>query len=995
MFEKVKKHQRALMVGLIVLCMGSILAGGVFYLRTLKNSLRDNAIQNVINVTIQQRQSFDDFFASDQGRLHGYADYLTEHDHGSPEDFQQLLTLFRGIDAECLVMCLDEGWVCGSMHSDILHLGEKEISTYRNLPSSGVLDNYIGLFSGTPKFSYYETFTFNNGHKGLIQKAYERSKILETFNLSLYDGRGYGYILNQNGDILLRSVPSTSKRPYGNVFDALTDTHSPQKDIDTLTAALNNRETDSIIFNGDNGKFIYTYTPLESVDNWFMLSIVPVDAIGDEADEILRYSQTSLAILLVILLICTLFAILIWRTQKDIKDKEQEVEYQSQLFDIFASYLSLNTDDVYIMLDVASGQLEYISPNMERILGLSRQQIADGLHTFETTSPNGETLNLESLRKLKPGMKIEPAMSERVNHETGEHKWFLEHTYCTQVQGINKLVFYISDRTKERKTQDTLAEALRMAQAANNAKTSFLSNVSHDIRTPMNAITGFLALMRDEVGNPEKIMEYIQRIDAASQHLLGLINDVLDMNKIESGSTTLNISEMSMAEIVEEINTIIRPQAKAKNQSFDIFVSHMKYENLMGDKMRINQILINLLSNAVKYTPNDGAIQLRVEELSQVVNNYSRVRFTVTDNGLGMSEDYQKVIFEPFTREDTKITHEIQGTGLGMPITKSLVELMGGTIRVDSLPGEGSTFTVELELRIQETEDDDSEFWREHKVSKMIVADDDEEICRSIARIMSRAGVVTDYATDGETAVRTMREHREAGHAYDLILLDWKMPTLDGLETARLIRKNYSDKIPILLLTAYDWSDIEAEAVEIGIDHFMPKPFFMSTFKEAVRRVMGDRRKNETDSPSDAVRNKHILVVDDVEINRLILVDILSNLGANCDVAGNGKEAVEIFEQSQPGDYDLILMDVQMPVMDGCAATRAIRSSGHPSAQTVPIIAITANAFVDDVRDSIDSGMDAHVAKPIQIDKLKSTIQKVLDNRRDNRKENPACFKSS
>ncbi len=988
MFETVKKYHREIMVGLIVICMGSILVGVVRYLITLKNSLRDNAVQNVIDATTQQQQTFDDFFASDQERLHGYAEYLAEYDHGSPEDFQQLLTLFRGIDAECLVMCLDEGWVCGSMHSDILHLGEKELSTYRDLPSSGVLDNYIGLFSGTPKFSYYETFTFNNGHKGLIQKVYERSKILETFNLSLYDGRGYGYILDQKGDILLRSVPSTSKRPYVNVFDALNDTHSPQEDIDALNTALNTQETGSIIFDGDNGRFIYTYIPLESVDNWFMLSIVPEEAISDEADEILRYTQTSLGILLVILLICTLFAILIWCTQKDIKSKEQEVEYQSQLFDIFATYLSSNTDDVYMMMDMASGQLEYTSPNMERILGLSGQEIMDGLHTFEMVSSTGETMNLESLRKLRPGTRIEPVMTERVNHETGEHKWFLEHTYCTQVQGIDKLVFYISDRTRERKTQDSLAEALRMAQAANDAKSSFLSNVSHDIRTPMNAITGFLALMRDEVNNPGKIMEYIQRIDSASQHLLGLINDVLDMNKIESGSTTLTISEMSMAEVVEEINTIIRPQAKAKNQSFDIFVSHLKYENLMGDKMRINQILINLLSNAVKYTPKDGAIQLRVEELSQVVDNYSRVRFTVSDNGLGMSEDFQKIIFEPFSREDTKVTHEIQGTGLGMPITKSLVELMGGTIRVESLPGEGSTFTVELELRIQETEDDDSEFWSEHKVAKMIVADDDEETCRSIVRVMSQAGVVTDYATDGETSVRMMREHREAGHPYDLILLDWKMPTLDGLETARLIRKNYSDKIPILLLTAYDWSDIEAEAVEIGIDHFMPKPFFMSTFKEAIRRVMGDRRKNDTDSPSDVVQNKHILVVDDVEINRLILVDILSNLGASCDVAGNGREAVEIFEKSQPGDYDLILMDVQMPVMDGCAATRAIRSSSHLSAQTVPIIAITANAFVDDVRDSIDSGMDAHIAKPIQIDKLKSTIQKVLDNRRDDGKEN-------
>ncbi len=540
---------------------------------------------------------------------------------------------------------------------------------------------------------------------------------------------------------------------------------------------------------------------------------------------------------------------------------------------------------------------------------------------------------------------------------------------------------------KEQEQKAILKDALRMAQAASEAKTSFLSSVSHDIRTPMNAIIGFLALMKDEVDHPDAVRKYVQRIDAASQHLLGLINDVLDMNKIESGSTTLNLAEMDLAEVIEEINTIIRPQAKAKNQTFDIFVSHLNFEHLLGDKVRINQILINLLSNSVKYTPENGTVAMRVEELPQVVDNYSRIRFTVSDNGLGMSEDFLKVIFDPFTREDTKVSHEIQGTGLGMAITKNLVDLMGGAIHVESRLGEGSTFTVELELRIQEKEDD-PEFWREYKISRMIVADDDEEACHSIVKAMSRVGVATDYATDGEAAVRMMREHREAGEPYDLILLDWKMPTLNGLETARLIRKNYSDKIPILLLTAYDWSEIDAEAAEIGIDHFLPKPFFMSTFKEAVRRIMAGHRKNEASSQPDVVRNKHILVVDDIEINRLILVEILSALGASCDEAGNGQEALELFMRSQPGGYDLILMDVQMPVMDGYAATRAIRSSGHPAARTVPIIAITANAFVDDVRDAIDSGMDAHIAKPIQINELKSTIWQVLENRRSSSGEN-------
>ena len=531
------------------------------------------------------------------------------------------------------------------------------------------------------------------------------------------------------------------------------------------------------------------------------------------------------------------------------------------------------------------------------------------------------------------------------------------------------------------RSKEAAEHALQIAEAANRAKSAFLGNVSHDIRTPMNAIIGFTALLKDETDNPAVVQEYAGRIETASQHLLSLINDVLDINKIESGSTSLNLMEMDLAEVVDEINAIIRPQAKAKDQTFDIQVTPLKYEQLQGDKLRINQILINLLSNSVKYTPAGGRIEFRVEELPQVMKQYSRVRFTVSDNGMGMSEEYQKVIFEPFTREETKDNYGIQGTGLGMAITKSLVDLMGGSIKVASKLGEGSTFTVELALRIQEQEDD-PQFWKDHGVTRVLAVDDNDVALANISRLMAPTGVEVDCATSGESAFDTLCAAREAGRPYDIVLLDWKMPHLSGVDTARLIRERYPDQIPILLLTAYEWGDIEEEAKEIGILHFMPKPFFMSTFKNAIRRIMGAAgRKEEKDASGDVVKDKHVLVVDDIEVNRIILVKILSTLGAACDTACNGQEAVDKFEASQPGDYDLILMDVQMPVLNGYEATRAIRASDHPAAKTVPIIAMTANAFVDDVRDAIESGMDAHIAKPVQIDSLKSTIQQVLDSR--------------
>jgi len=980
MVERIKRYQQSLLVALMVVCMGIIMVGGVQYVGRLRRNLQHNALQNLMIVTMQQKQAFDTFIREDQEGVHAFTEFFTSRGIDDPEQVRQLLSLPDETEAIYLVGCLDDGWICGTSFDDIRQLDEKNLETYRSLRGVGVRDSYIGLYSGTPRFGYYETFTFPNGHRGLIQKSYDRSEVLDSFPLSFYNGQGLSCIVNQQGDILLR--PTEAKAFYENIFDQLLEARADPEAVARLKEDLSAGKTGSMPMSEDGGEQLYTYIPVESVEGWYLVSFVPAEAVTVETNQVLLEFQLALGIMLLLLFICAIFVLLVWRTQQELLAKDRAIDYQTQMFDSFTSYLSGNTDDIYMVIDNQTNKLDYVSPNVTRVLGLEPEEVLDALHAQDIAADAGAAeAYYTEVCALTPGQSARARSTERVNAVTGEHRYFLENSHCTLIQGTAKRVVYLSDRTRERKSQNDLAEALHMAQAANAAKSAFLSNVSHDIRTPMNAIIGFLALMRDEADNPAMVMEYNKRIDSASQHLLGLINDVLDMNKIESGSATLNLIEMDLASVIEEINTIIRPQARARNQTFTIIAPPVQHEHLLGDKLRINQILINLLSNAVKYTQKGGAIQLRVEELSQVVDNYSCIRFTVSDNGLGMSEEYQKVIFDPFTREETKAIHEIQGTGLGMAITKSLVDLMGGSIHVESELGKGSTFTVELELFIQEQEDD-PQFWTDHSVTRIIVTDDDEDVCKGIIRAMSRAGVAADYATDGRTAVQMMRENREAGRPYDVILLDWKMPNLNGLETARLIRKNYSQKIPILLLTAYDWGEIEDEAMEIGVSHFLPKPFFMSSFKEAIRRVMDCQKKPETDQ-DNVVQGMNILVVDDIEVNRIILVKILSTLGAACDIAGNGQEAVEKFEASRPGAYDLILMDVQMPVMDGYAATRAIRNSGHPSAGAVPIVAMTANAFVDDVRDAIASGMDAHVAKPVQIETLKATIRRVIDNRRE------------
>ena len=978
---KIKKNQQSLIILLIALCMGFILLGGVKYVGKLRSGLHESAAQNLMTVTAQQQQSFDTFIEKDREQVHAFAEFFSGNGICDPETIRHLLTLPDETDATYLVVCLDEGWICSTYFDDVRQLDEENLAVYRSLDGSGVRDDYTGFYSGAPRFGYYELFTFSSGHQGLIQKSYDRSRVTERFALSFYNGQGTSYAVNRQGDILLRPA-GAGENFYGNIFDMLSETHQDLEAIERLKEELAACRSGSMAMGSGKGEYIYTYIPVETVDGWYLISAVPALAVTEEANEMLFEFQLALGLMILLLFICAIFILLIWRTQKNLLEKDRAIAYQTQLFAIFTTFLSGNGNDIYLIIDCESGRVDYVSPNVERVLGVQPEELLDVMEAQDMAAdPESAVAYYEKIKALAPGTSAAVRYTERVNAKTGERLYFWENVYCALVQGETKRVCCISDRTRERKSQDNLAEALRMAQAANDAKSTFLSNVSHDIRTPMNAIIGFLALMRDEADNPAMVMEYNKRIDAASQHLLGLINDVLDMNKIESGSTTLNISEMNLAEVVDEINTIIRPQTRAKDQTFDIVVSPLRYEHLRGDKLRLNQILINLLSNAVKYTQEGGSIEMRVEELAQVVDNYSRIRFTVRDNGMGMSPEYLKVIFDPFTREDTEASWKIQGTGLGMAITKSLVDLMGGSIQVESEPGKGSTFVVELELHIQEQEDD-PEFWTSRGVSRILVTDDDEETCRNIARAMARVGVETDYAADGKTALQMLRDSREAGRPYDLSLLDWKMPGLDGLETARRIRRDYPEKLPILLLTAYDWDDIEQEAMEAGVNHFLPKPFFMSSFKEAVRRMM-DSRKQLEGSQDNVVEGMHILVVDDIEVNRIILVKILGTLGAVCDTAGNGQEAVEKFEGSQPGDYDLILMDVQMPVMDGYAATKAIRSSAHPSAGALPVIAMTANAFVDDVRDAIDAGMDAHVAKPVQIETLKATIRQVLDQRRE------------
>ncbi len=532
------------------------------------------------------------------------------------------------------------------------------------------------------------------------------------------------------------------------------------------------------------------------------------------------------------------------------------------------------------------------------------------------------------------------------------------------------------EQEQERKLHnEQLAEALKAAQAASNSKTMFLSNMSHDIRTPMNAVLGFANLLSMDAENPAKVREYTKKITASGQHLLRLINDVLDVSKIESGKVVLNYEAFTLSDVVASVEAIIVPMAKEKKQEFHVEVTGIRHEYLMGDETRINQVLINLLSNAVKYTQEGGHIRMRIIGLKQRTGQYEHIRIEVEDDGYGMTPEYLETIFDAFTRAENSTTNKVQGTGLGMAITKSIVELMGGTIDVVSEVDQGSLFRVEVELRIQEAQED-SQFWIRRGISRILAVDEDAENCESMRELMSKTGVSLETAGLEEALRRLTGDNEEA---YQLVLFDWDIPESDGIKAVRKLREALPGSIPILLLAEYDADGME-EALATENTEVLTKPFFASALRMKIAEMQEDtdREKEKEPEKADSLEGLHFLAAEDNEINAEILTEVLKMEGASCEIVENGRLAVERFEQAAEGEFDAILMDVQMPVLNGYDAARAIRSLTREDAQRIPIIAMTANAFAEDEKAALDAGMNAHVAKPLDVELLKKVIREYV-----------------
>ena len=565
-------------------------------------------------------------------------------------------------------------------------------------------------------------------------------------------------------------------------------------------------------------------------------------------------------------------------------------------------------------------------------------------------------------------------LDDAINNLSSQ-RMFMTLLSCASVLIILTLIFlrYFSIT---RSQLNELEKARQTALEANKAKSDFLANMSHDIRTPMNAIVGMTAIATAHMDDRKQVENCLRKITLSSKHLLGLINDVLDMSKIESGKLTLTTEQISLKEVIEGIVNIMQPQVKTKKQTFDIHVENILTENVWCDGIRLNQVLLNLLSNATKYTPEGGSIQLSLsEEKSPKGENYVRIYIKVKDNGIGMSPEFLKRIYESYSRADGARIHKTEGAGLGMAITKYIVDAMEGTIDIQSEPDKGTEFLLMFDFEKAAAMEMDMVLpaWN------MLVVDDDELLCKTAMDTLKSIGIKAEWTLSGEKAIELVIEHHKKREDYQIILLDWKLPGMNGIQAAREIRRNLGDEVPILLISAYDWSEFEAEAREAGISGFISKPLFKSTLYHALCQYMDVGTEHEqTLNQNIDLSGRRILLAEDNELNWEVAKELLSDLGVELDWAEDGRICLDKFQKSPEGYYDIILMDIRMPHMTGYEATQAIRGLAHPDALSIPIIAMSADAFSDDIQHCLECGMNAHIAKPIDVIELTRLLKRYL-----------------
>ena len=982
----VKKNKKrtgySLIVASSLLLLVAVLLYGLYYVNDVRTELWDSSLSTIIEHTDRAADVVDGKIRAEKRSLEVQVNALESLDSSNIDTISFLMDGFDSKEySTTLIVGATTYPAKNSYNESLPGAADTKIN---------IVPPFLSANSGKRVIALTKTMAFQDGVTGSFIREIPVNDLNDAFTVSFFQDRGHSYMIDEQGEILFRSVTTSGNKTSHNIFAIFeSETGNEQSTINEVKELVAGGRSGWALLKYNGLDKLYYFSPIESTQ-WILVSVVQEDIITEQTRNIL--GQTFILSGIIFFGFLFLIGMLIIRERQNQKRIEQENSLEKRM--IIASNSEVKTIVMGVNLESDSyniiSQIQHEGYNIAHISTFSEliASFAD-LVDEEYREEYKRCFGISNLRKLA-SQEHKYEYREFSIQLNGEKHWIAAEAVLVNDEDTPGSLVYSSRvidaaKKEEEERREVLQNALNMAEQATKAKSVFLSNMSHDIRTPMNAIIGFATLASANTSNEEKIKDYLSKILSSSNHLLSLINDVLDMSRIESGKINLEETEANLPDILHDIKTIISGQIHAKQLELYMDVMDVTDEDVYCDKTRLNQVLLNLLSNAIKFTPAGGTVSVRVAQLPGAPVGKGLYEIRVKDTGIGMSKEFAEKIFEPFERERTSTISKIQGTGLGMAISKNIIDMMGGTIEVHTQQGKGTEFVIRVALRLQ-SEHRTVEKIAELEGLKALVVDDDYNTCDSVTKMLTQVGMRSEWTLYGKEAVLRAKNSFERGDAFHAYIIDWRLPDMNGIEVARQIRR-LGDDTPIIILTAYDWSDIEEEARNAGVTAFCSKPMFMSDLRETLLTAIGQKQAESEDflpHRNDTLdfRSKRLLLVEDNELNREIALEILGEYGFHIDTAENGAIAVEKVASSRPGDYDLILMDIQMPVMDGYEATRRIRLLEKAELSSIPIIAMTANAFDEDRKAASEYGMNGFLSKPIELKELIYVLNTMLGGSR-------------
>lgn len=955
----------------LLICCGAVLvlaAAMLFCLsmvHSINRRMNESATSNLLNTTRVIQDTLEGFMERDLDSLQIIGDFLKNGE-----------TLGSGqIDALCDSMGFDWLAFVDAQGNGMDYFSGKFKAS--DLPcfnewipgDTGYSDAYIGN-SGRSQITLWTPIYLENDYLGTVFGGVILTKYYSANVFTFYEGDGRTYLFDgTDGSWILKSLGSDgASTNLPDIYSLLSASGNDGQDVTVFRQAVEDFKTGTAEFQFNGEPSYLCFMPLPSSSDWYVTTVIAKAALLKESSEVQRMIRWVLAVLCITIFSAAI-ALAIWQVRKT---RTEEARYRETLF----ANLSANLDSAFLIYEKSSRKIAFVSDNIKRLLGLNRQWLQqDAERLFDWCNiPPADPQRLAFLK----GTLERPSVREiSVENEMGEKSRAVRLELIPADLGQELAV--LTDITKDKEIQRSLIEAMEREKAASHAKNDFLSAMSHDLRTPINGIVGMTAIAAAHLDDKNRTHDCLAKINESTAHLLNLINEVLDMSQIESGKLELTNEPFNLAELLQNVLGVSYPGIEQKNHTVKVHIHLMEHEEVIGDPSRLTRIVANLLSNAIKYTPSGGTIVITLKEKAQMIQEFGCYELTIEDNGIGMSPQFQTKLFEPFEREEDVRISRIQGTGLGMSIVKNIVDLMMGNIQVESEKGVGTKFQVTLNLRLNRKEDAQNS---ELAGLPVLVVDDDTITCETVTNILRNIGMEADWTDNGINAVEMVAYRHQKRTDYLAVILDWKMPGIDGIETARRIRAEVDANVPIIILTAYEWGEIEEEARNAGVNAFLSKPVYKANLLQKMTEIttghFGSFEVPGSIAGKEIPIGKRVLIAEDNDLNKEIAVELLRMMGVETDCAENGAEAVERFGKSKLYYYDLILMDIQMPKMNGYEATKIIRSMDRPDSQTVPIVAMTADAFKKDEQSAREAGMDEHLAKPISVERLAQLLARYL-----------------